>query len=219
MSKAAMSAYEAIRARILSGEFAPGSHLKEEELAVVCGVSRTPIRDALRSLAADMYVSIVPNRGTFVNDWSMGDIEDIFTLRGMMEGYAARRAALRATPEQIQTMRNSCDEIETALAQTPQADIEGFLKANRLLHQTITDAAQSERLSLMLGRLVEQPVVVRTAISYERRDLRRSNDHHHELVSAIEAQDEKWAEAVMVAHIHAAFQAYRQAYQGASAEA
>lgn len=215
MSKAATKAYDAIRTRILSGEFAPGSHLKEEELALVCGVSRTPIRDALRSLAADLYVSIVPNHGTFVNDWSMGDIEDIFTLRGMLEGYAARRAAERATVAQVQTMRQCCDAIEIAIAREPEPDIESFLSANRLLHQTITEAAQSERLSLMLGRLVEQPVVVRTAISYKRNDLRRSNDNHWELVSAMEARDEKWAEAIMVAHIHAAMHTYQRNYESA----
>ena len=99
MSKAATKAYDAIRARILSGELAPGSHLKEEELAEFCGVSRTPLRDALRSLAADFYVSTVPNHGTFVSDWSVADIDDIFTLRGMLEGYAAQRAASRVTRE------------------------------------------------------------------------------------------------------------------------
>jgi len=213
MSKASLKAYTAIRTRILSGELAPGSHLKEEELALECGVSRTPVRDALRSLAADLYVSIVPNHGTFVNDWSMGDIEDIFTLRGLLEGYAARRAATRITAEQLGTMRDCCDEIEAALAHRPAPDIDRFLTANRLLHQTVAQAAESERLNLMLGRLVEQPVVVRTAISYDRADLRRSNDNHKELVTAMEAGDEKWAEAVMVAHIHAALQTYRRTYQ------
>jgi DNA-binding GntR family transcriptional regulator len=199
--------------RILSGELAPGSHLKEEELAELCGVSRTPVRDALRSLAADFYVSIVPNHGTYVSDWSVADIDDIFTLRGMLEGYAAKRAASRATADQIKTMASCCDDIEQALGKKPTPDIDGFLAANRLLHQTITQAADSERLSLMLGRLVEQPIVVKTAMAYERDELRRSNDHHRELVSAMEARDEKWAEAVMTAHIHAALQNYRRTYQ------
>lgn len=213
MSKAAAKAYTDIRDRILSGTFPPGAHLKEEELADVCGVSRTPIRDALRNLAADLYVTIVPNHGTFVNDWSMGDIEDIFSLRAMLEGYAARRAATRATPGQIDQMRSYCDRIETALNQRPHLDTAGFLDANRALHQTVTDAADSERLGLMLNRLVEQPVVVRTAISYRRSDLRRSNNHHIELVQAFEARDEEWAEAVMTAHIRAALETYRQTYQ------
>ena len=206
MSKAAAKAYTDIRDRILSGTFPPGAHLKEEELADVCGVSRTPVRDALRNLAADLYVTIVPNHGTFVNDWSMGDIEDIFSLRAMLEGYAARRAATRATAGQIEQMRSYCDRIETALNQRPELDTIGFLDANRALHQTVTNAADSERL-------VEQPVVVRTAISYRRSDLRRSNNHHIELVQAFEARDEDWAEAVMTAHIRAALETYRRTYQ------
>lgn len=88
MSKASQKAFTAIRGKILSGEFPPGSHLKEEELAEVCGVSRTPIRDALRALAGEDYVKIVPNHGTYVSQWSSSDIEDIFALRAMLEGYA-----------------------------------------------------------------------------------------------------------------------------------
>ena len=213
MSKAAAKAYTAIRENILSGAFPPGAHLKEEELAEVCGVSRTPIRDALRNLAADLYVTIVPNHGTFVNDWSMGDIEDIFSLRAMLEGYAARRAATRATPEQIAQMRTYCERIEVALNQRPDMDTTAFLEANRALHQTVTDAADSERLALMLNRLVEQPVVVRTAISYQRKDLRRSNNHHIELVLAFEAKDGDWAESVMTSHIRAALETYKRTYQ------
>ncbi|MFN3231147.1 MAG: GntR family transcriptional regulator [Alphaproteobacteria bacterium] len=213
MSNATNKAYLAIRERILTGEFEPGSHLKEEELAEVCGVSRTPIRDALRSLAADLYVTVVPNHGTFVNDWSMVDIEDIFDLRAMLEGYAARRAAERATPEQIEIMRDCCDRIDRAAARQPEPDIEEFLAANRVLHQTLTEASGSERLGLMLSRLVEQPVVLRTAISYGREDLSRSNTHHRELVQALDAKDSKWAESVMVAHILSALQTYRDSYQ------
>ncbi len=213
MSKASAKAYQDIRARILSGEFAPGEHLKEEELAEICGVSRTPIRDALRSLAADLYVTVIPNHGTFVNDWSMVDIEDIFTLRAMLEGYAVRRAAERVKAEQIATMESCCAEIDAVLANKAKLDINRFLSANRSLHQTMTEAACSDRLGLMLSRLVEQPVVVRTAISYDRSDLERSNGHHWEIIEALKAGDGKWAEAVMTAHILSALETYKRTYR------
>ena len=217
MSKAATKAYMEIRQRILSGEFAPGLHLKEEELADVIGVSRTPIRDALRNLAADLYVTSVPNHGTFVNDWTAGDIEEIFTLRGMLEGYAARRAAEQITPDQIATLHQCCDRIEEASSNPDNPDIEKFLAANRLFHQVILDAAGSERLSLMLSRLVEQPVVLRTATSYSGEELQRSNGHHQEITQAMEVGDGNWAEAVMVSHIHSAMQTYRRTFRQQSA--
>ena len=126
MSKASQSAYEAIRGRILSGEFPAGTHLKEERLAEVCGVSRTPIRDALRTLAAEDYVRVVPNRGTFVSEFSDSDIEDIFVLRSMLEGYAARMAAQRATPEQIFELREQCEKIDTSMKAGDEPDRDAF---------------------------------------------------------------------------------------------
>ena len=212
MSKASAKAYQAIRGRILGGEFAPGSRLKEEELAEVCGVSRTPIRDALRMLAAEYYVTIVPNHGTFVSQWTVGDIEDIFNLRAMLEGYGARRAAERADAAQIAALADHAGAIQEMLDRSGPLDAELFLDHNRRFHQILTEAAGSERLSLMISRLVEQPVLMRTALSYSRADLQRSNNHHLEIVSAVRAGQGAWAESVMTSHIMAAFQVFKAAH-------
>lgn len=147
MSKASSKAYEAIRARILTGEFAPGAHLKEEELAEVCGVSRTPIRDALRALSAEEYVRVVPNHGTFVAEWSDDDIKDIFTLRSMLEGYAARLAAARAMPGHIEEMSHLNRIIKEMLEKDGEPDLDLFLTSNRRFHEIITEAAGSRRLT------------------------------------------------------------------------
>lgn len=212
MSKASQKAYETIRGRILSGEFAAGSHLKEEHLVRVCGVSRTPVRDALRSLAGEDYVRVIPNRGTFVNQWSPGDIEDIFSLRAMLEGYAARRAAERGSDRLCDELEACCLVIDKMLADCDPPDTEIFLTENRKFHALLKQAAASDRLDSLIVRLVEQPVVARTAISYGVDDLRRSNEHHHELVTAIRARNGDWAESVMKSHILAAFNAYRKTY-------
>lgn len=217
MSKASSKAYQAIREKILSGEFAPGARLTEEELADVCEVSRTPIRDALRALAAEYYVTIIPNHGTFVSKWSREDIEDIFQLRAMLEGYAARRAARRATADQLDVLRQQCNVIDVAIRRGAGPDIDSFLAANRRFHQTIMDAAGSERLSMMISRLIQQPVVDRTARSYDEADLKRSNRHHFELLDAISAGAGEWAESVMRAHILAAFDIFRREYEKLSA--
>lgn len=216
MSKASETAYQAIRSRILSGEFPEGAHLKEEELAEICGVSRTPIRDALRKLAADTYVRIVPNHGTFVAHWSKDDIEDIFHLRALLEGHAARRAAGRITAEQLAELEDCHRIIDRLLADPRHFDDDAFLAANRRFHSVLREAAQSPRLATLLMQLVQQPVVVRTAFSYEIEHFSRSNEHHRELIDALRAGDGNWAEAVMRSHIHAAYQVYRKAY-GANA--
>ena len=92
ISGASELAYTEIRNRLLGGEYPPGARLSESELSDICGVSRTPVREALRRLAADYFVRIDPNRGAFVIDWSREDIMDMFEMRSMMEGLAARKA-------------------------------------------------------------------------------------------------------------------------------
>lgn len=212
MSTSSNKAINKIRELILTGEFAPGSHLKEEELAEICQVSRTPIRDAVRALAVEDYVRIVPNRGTFVSEWSDQDIEDIFQLRALLEAHGARLAALRASEEHIERMREQVEKINKMLGNSKGLDRDMFLEANNQFHETLREAAQSPRLLLMISRLITQPVVTRTARSYERSDLKRSNEHHAELLEAIVAKDGDWAHSVMTSHILAALQIYKRFY-------
>lgn len=216
MSKASSKAYEAIRSRVLTGEFAPGVHLKEEELAEVCGVSRTPIRDALRALAAEEYVRVVPNYGTFVAEWSDEDIRDIFTLRAMLEGYAAELAAAHATPAHIEELAHIQRNVANMLENDGKPDRDLFVTSNRRFHEIITEAAGSRRLSQMIARLTEQPLIARTATLYSHSDIQRSNHQHGELIEAFRVRDGAWARAVMKSHILAGYQTYKQRYRSSA---
>jgi DNA-binding GntR family transcriptional regulator len=211
MSRASERAYQEIRSRILAGVLPPGSQLKEEELADACGVSRTPVRDALRRLEAEMFVRRSESQRTFVAEWSVGDIDEMFTLRGMLEGYAAQRAAIRIAPEQLDELRRHNEAIDAAInARRP--DVQSFLVHNKQFHALVLDAAGSERLTMMLSRLIEQPVVMRTALLYDRDQLQRSHREHAELLAALERRDADWAQAVMTGHIRRAFHAYAETY-------
>lgn len=199
-------AYQAIRSGILSGRFRPNEHIKEIDLVAFCGVSRTPVREALRRLAAEDFVEISRNHGARVKGWSEEDLDDLFALRGLLEGHAASRAAARISEEQLQRIRDAVAEMDHALAtKHPQAKkVARFLELNRRVHETIWEAAGSRRLSSMLGRLVEQALVAHTAQRYSLIRLEQSHHHHWELLAALEAGDPVWAEAVMTAHIRAA---------------
>ena len=94
MSRAVDTAYGKIREGILSGTFAPGDHLKEAELVSFCGVSRTPVRSALNRLVTDDLVELYRNQGARVKAWPADDFDDLFTLRALLEGYAAARATI-----------------------------------------------------------------------------------------------------------------------------
>lgn len=206
MSKAADQAYQRIRSRIVSGEYPPGTHLKEELVAKDTGVSRTPVREALRRLHADHLVEFIANRGAYVASWDLDHIDDLFMLRALLEGYAANRAASRITAEQIDILETAVAEIDRVLPLHSAADRAAFIDANQRFHSTILAAANSDRLAKMISSLVEMPMLFRTLDTYDTDDLERSNHHHREIVDALKARDALWAQKVMETHLHAAHQ-------------
>lgn len=212
MSRASEKAYQTIRELIISGELAPGDFLGEEALAERVGVSRTPVREALRRLEADMLVRRTDTKRSFVADWSLDDIEDVFELRAMLEAHAARRAARRIDQKGLKRLKNCNDQLHSAIARTP-ADIEEFLRQNREFHAIILEIANSRRLTMLLSTLIEQPVIWRTAHHYDSTELQRSHAEHEELLSAFERRDPAWAEAIMGGHIRRAFHVYADAHR------
>lgn len=210
MSKAADRAYHFIRGEILSGAMTPGEQLREEALAEACGVSRTPVREALRKLEVENLIQRSDSQRSFVATLSVDDIAESFALRAMLEGHAAARATERIKPAQLATLAEHNLAIRIAVSgETP--DIDAFIEHNRGFHAVVTDAAGSERLTRLLASIVEQPVVLRTARRYDRAQLERSAAEHEELVLAFRHRDPEWAKAVMIGHIRRAFHVYSDA--------
>lgn len=210
MSTASDRAYAEIRALILAGDAPPGAPLREEALADIVGVSRTPVREALRRLEGELYAVRTSSGRLLVADWDADDLAEMFTLRAMLESHAAARAAQRVTPETLAELQDANARIAAAIA-APAPDIATFLAENRRFHDLIIGAAGSARLKTMLAALVEQPVVRRTAARYSPAELGRSVHEHGELVQAFAARDSDWARSVMTAHIRRAFHAFRAA--------
>lgn len=207
MSRASEQAYGKIRAYLLSGEVRPNDQLTEDHLTQVTGVSRTPVREAVRRLEDELLLVRSESKRLFVADWSRDDIEEMFALRQMLECHAAERAARRLTPEQIAELEALNGALREAITQ-PAPDVARFLEANRSFHEVIIDAAHSPRLGQMLARLVEAPVVLRTARSYSVADLKQSARDHDELIAAFAARDPEWARAVMGSHLRRAFHTF-----------
>lgn len=216
MSKASDRAYQYIRGEILEGTLAPGEQLREEQLATACGVSRTPVRDALRRLESEQFVRRNESQRTFVAEWSLDDIEEGFVLRGMLEGHAAARAARRIDEAAIARLCAHNREIDKAAQRTPP-DVSAFLEHNRAFHAIILEKAGSARLAVLLGGIVEQPIIVRTARQYDRDQILQSRAEHDELVAAFRRRDPEWARAVMTSHIRRAFHAYHDAFHEGAA--
>ncbi len=214
MNTASDRAYAEIRSLILSGDASPGTALREEALADIVGVSRTPVREALKRLEAEHYAIRTPGGRLVVAALDVDDITEIFTLRAMLEGHAAARAARRLGAAALADLRASNAALTDAVARD-EPDVAQFLARNRAFHDVIIAAAASPRLVSMLASLVEQPIVRRTAIHYARADLERSAHEHDLLIQAFAARDPEWARSVMAAHIHRALHAFRAAMPSA----
>ncbi|WP_321326168.1 GntR family transcriptional regulator [uncultured Parasphingorhabdus sp.] len=210
MTRASDRAYRKIRSFILSDDVHPGMQLTEERLAEISGVSRTPVRDAVQRLENEMLLVRSASKRLSVADWSHDEIDEIFSLRAMLESHAAERAAQRMDDENLARLR-AINVTLTEAVNRPEADIATFLEANRQFHGLILDRARSPRLSQLLPSLVEQPVVRRTAAQYSRDDLIQSGIDHEELIAAFAAGDSKWARAVMTSHIRRAFHSFSSA--------
>jgi DNA-binding GntR family transcriptional regulator len=172
------------------------------------------VRDAVRRLEAELLVVRSESNRIFVADWSRDDMDEMFTLREMLEGHAAQRAATRITPDQIAAMKEVNAVLHKAV-ESDAPDITSFLNANRDFHEIITAASHSPRLAQVLALLVEAPVVLRTARSYSIEDLRQSARDHDELIAAFTAHDPSWARAVMASHLRRAFHTFADATEAA----
>ena len=210
MSRASEQAYATIRAHLMSAAVKPGEQLTEDQLAQIAGVSRTPVRDAVRRLEDELLLVRSDTKRLFVADWSRDDIEEMFALRQMRECHAVERAAQRLSLEQIGDLEAINRALKTAIDQAAP-DVARFLEANRAFHDAVIDAADSPRLGQLLGRLVEAPVVLRTARTYSQDDLRQSARDHDELIAAFAARDPDWARAVMGSHLRRAFHTFAKA--------
>ncbi len=206
VSTASARAYDFIRAAILQGRFPPGMRLKEEELTALCGLSRTPVREALRRLSIEGLVFSSPHHGSQVARMSEAELAEIYALRAMLEAHAAGRAAERITPAQLIRLRVLAAEMEAVIGEGRSGDELNarFTPANSEFHQIIIEAADSPRLATMGSLVVETPLIFRTLARYSREELQRSMNHHRELIAALEKRDADWARSVMRSHILAA---------------
>jgi DNA-binding GntR family transcriptional regulator len=197
--------YSAIKQAISDARYAPGDYLRETRIAQDFGVSRTPVREAIRRLGAEGWLEVLPNRGARVKRWSVRDIEEIFEARALIEPYLTGQAARRigvAELAELQALAERMQDIEASGA--PEAIADPWFAANRRFHELIVRAAGNRRLEDSLNALKEMPLIKWTFTTYGREDRGRSVRQHFEIVQALRCRDALWAESLMRCHILAA---------------
>jgi DNA-binding GntR family transcriptional regulator len=201
MAAAVDKAYLAIRQGIITGDHAPGAHLTAQDLAAANGLSRTPVREAMRRLHAEGLIEFIAHRGAYVTRIDEAEITNIYDLRVMLESYAAASAAQRITAPQLSELRALADEMQDLVGEKSETPIERISEINNSFHKLVVQASHNSRLQSTLSSIVEMPLVLRTFRRYTIEQLTRSANQHSELVTALSSRDADWARSVMTSHI------------------
>ncbi|WP_162529241.1 GntR family transcriptional regulator [Segeticoccus rhizosphaerae] len=188
-----------LRRRIVDGDYKPGDRLTEDRLAEDFGVSRNPVREALRVVESEGFVTMVPRRGTFVAYPDESMIKDIFTVRARLEPLAARLAAERRTVKDSIGLRSLLDAARRA---TDESDFPRVAELNSQLHLRVLEISGNRWLSsISLSLYLHVQWIFRIGAPDR---APHSWAEHIRLVDAIEAGDGARAEAAALAHVEAA---------------
>ncbi len=209
-------AYEIIRARLVGGHYTPGAQLKEEPLARELGLSRTPVRAALKRLVEDGLASSDNKQGVHALEWTGMDIEETFQLRMLLEPYAASLAATKADENLSARLHASNAGMKRAIEVN---DIAAIQAANHDFHNALIDASGSPRLRGILKTMIDMPIIVRSFHLSSSAENWQSLHHHEELTLAVDARDGDLARQVMHLHLRIAylrFMSHRSEYQAAA---
>ena len=207
VSPKALDAYLALHRGIRSGDYPPGSRLKEVDLAAHLRMSRTPVREAIRQLERDGVVTVQPNRGAIVRELTEREIDDTYSLRAVLEGYAASRAAIRMEPAALSRLEAIQAELDSHVRADGTADTDGdvevLINLNQAFHQTILAGSQNSRMAEILQKATEVPLHMKQMYWRAGRARAGALVHHREVIEALRAHDPLRADAVMRTHIYA----------------
>jgi DNA-binding GntR family transcriptional regulator len=192
---------EVLRELILNNTFPPGARLAEIELAEQLGVSRTPVREALRQLAAEALVELPPNRGARVASWSLEELESVFELRSTLEPKLTGMATERATEADRDELEGLALRMLEVGSPGPDQDLEALVPLNTAFHGRLVELADASAFAAALAGAVRTPLIMRNFRAYDDVSMCRSLAHHVEIVAAMRAGDPQWATAVMSAHL------------------
>lgn len=189
---------ERLRQRIYAHELAPGAWVDEQAIAEQYGISRTPLREALKVLASEGLVTLKPRRGCYVTEISEQDLDEIFPLMAMLEGRCAAETARRATAADLALLESIHRELE---AHGKAARIEGFFEANQRFHAEIQRIANNHWLAHVIQDLRKVLKLTRLhSLTIEGRQ-QQSLIEHRLIMTALKARDVAASEKAMSDHL------------------
>ena len=206
--------YAKIRALIAEGAYIGGDTIPESELATRLGVSRTPIREAMRRLQAEGVIRREAYRRAVVVDLDPNEVIHIFTARAALEPIAAGMAVTLADDDFVNRLHDLHDRMEH-FVQMEDPDRRAYRDLNAQFHRVIWRQGGNTMFADLVNMVARKPVVSPTFNNWTRGELIRSNRQHGDVVDALAARDKDWAEAARMAHLLASRATYRRISQEA----
>ncbi|MBP2651066.1 MAG: rspR 3 [Firmicutes bacterium] len=194
---------EALREAIVTELLKPGERLMEIQLAEELGVSRTPVREAIRRLELEGFLVTVPRRGTYVSNLSIRDVNEVFEIRTALDVLAAELAAERITEEELERMERLLVQISEHI---DSGDVDKIVEADGKFHDILYQASRNDRLVGIINNLREQFTRFRAiSMAYPGR-LKNTLEEHRRLVEAIAQRDAELAKEYAREHMENAEQ-------------
>ena len=187
-----------LRERIFAHEFPPGAWIDEQTLAAEYGISRTPLREALKVLAAEGMVTLKPRRGAYVTEVSDRDLDDIFPVLALLEGRGAHDATERARPEDLRRLEAMHEALER---HATAGNLDRFFEANQDFHRALLDLAGNRWLAQVIQDLRRVLRLTRHHSLLARGRVQESLNEHRAILAAIRSRDAERAGELMRAHL------------------
>lgn len=202
---------ERLQDMILTGALAPGTKFPEKELCEQFGVSRTPMREAMKVLAADNLVVLEQNRGAWVSRLTLEELEEVFPVMAALEALSGELACLHVTDEEIEEIQGLHDTmVEHYLAR----DLDGYFSANQQIHARILAAARNETLSAQYHSLALRARRARYVANMSPARWQQAVEEHEAIMTSLRARDGDGLGRILKRHIDNKFETVRDWLEG-----
>ena len=187
-----------LRQMLVEGRIAPGAKLNERELAELLNVSRTPLREAIKMLAAEGLVELVPNRGAIAVSLSEADVLNTFEVMAGLEGLAGELAAQRITPAELAEIQAMQFEMMAAYT---RRDLSAYYSLNSRIHNAINAAAKNPVLASVYNQVNARLQALRFRSNQDGEKWKRAMKEHEKMIEALAARDGAGMREVLLGHL------------------
>ena len=193
--------YEILRDEICRGVYPPGTRLQEADLTEHLNVSRSPVREALRQLVSDGLLLEIPNKGVYVKEFTVKDIEEIFDLRVLLESYGMHHSAGHITSSRLERLLRILADLESSFA---EGDLEAYTASDEKLHVQIVRLADNSLVNDTYERVRSMNQQFRVLSLMSPKRFKESLDEHRTIIHSLATGDIKTADSVNRRHLQLA---------------